>query len=216
MKEICWVLTELEAGVYSTGDVTVRSGDTVVDCGANIGLFAREALRAGAKVVVAVEPSPANVECLKRNLRAEIAAGRVVLKESGLWDSTTSLPFTISDRSSLANSFVIEPGAAPNGTLTPVTTLDQIVEDLGLVRVDFIKMDIEGAEQRALQGGSKTLTQYRPKMAIGVEHEFPTILDNARAVRDLVLKINPEYKSRCGLCIEGSDRAIAPQVLWFQ
>jgi len=187
-----------------------------VDCGANIGLFAREALRAGAKVVVAVEPSSVNIECLNRNLRAEIVSGRVVLQETGLWDSTASLPFTLSNRSSLANSFVIEAGDGPNRTLVPVTTLDQIVDDLALARVDFIKMDIEGAEQRALQGSVRTLKGDQPKMAIGVEHELPTILDNARAVRDIVLKINPAYRSYCGLCTEGSDGVIAPQVVWFE
>ena len=36
----------------------------------------------------------------------------------------------------------------------PVTTLDKIVEELRLPRVDFIKMDIEGAEREALRGAS--------------------------------------------------------------
>src|SRR5262249_9121514 len=87
MKDLCWVLTEVATGVYGSDDVHVLKGDTVLDCGANIGLFAREALASGAKAVVTVEPAPANRECIRRNLASEIASGRVVLLEKGLWDS---------------------------------------------------------------------------------------------------------------------------------
>ena len=52
----------------------------------------------------------------------------------------------------------------------PVTTIDSLVEELRLGRVDFIKMDIEGAEQRALVGARTTLTTWRPRLAIAVEN----------------------------------------------
>jgi FkbM family methyltransferase len=217
MKDLCWVLTEVGVGVYGPADVAVASGDTVLDCGANIGLFTRHALASGADQVIAIEPGPANLECLRRNLGSDIARGRVVLQEKGLWDSEAVLPFAVSGRSSLSNSFVMATeGKVDSQPLTPVTTVDKIVDDLGLSRVGFIKMDIEAAEQRALRSARKTLRRDRPKLAIGIEHEMPTILDNARAVRDIVLEINPAYWSRCGLCIEGSDGRFAPQVLWFR
>jgi FkbM family methyltransferase len=215
MKDLCWVLTEVAVGVYGSPDVSVRPGDTVIDCGASIGLFARDAIAAGADRIIAIEPASLNVECLRRNLRSHITSGRVVLLEKGIWDSDGLLPFTLSERSSLANSFVMGAGPKPDANLTPVTTLDHVVEHLGLSRIDLVKMDVEGAEQRALQGGRKLLIRDRPRLAIGVEHELPTILDNAKAVRNIVLKINPAYKLHCGLCIEGSNRMIAPQVLWF-
>jgi FkbM family methyltransferase len=46
----------------------VRAGDVVLDCGAGIGLFARQALKRGARTVIAIEPVPENLECLRRNL----------------------------------------------------------------------------------------------------------------------------------------------------
>ena len=215
MKDLCWVLTEVAVGVYGSPDVSVRPGDTVIDCGANIGLFARDAIARGADKVIAIEPAALNLECLRRNLRADISMGRVVLLGKGLWDSDGSLPFAINERSSLANSFVMGGGGKTNDDLTPVTTLDRIARDLGLSRIDLIKMDVEGAEQRALQGARRILVRDRPRLAIGIEHELPTILDNAKAVRNVVLKINPAYKLHCGLCIEDSNRVITPQVLWF-
>ncbi len=44
----------------------------------------------------------------------------------------------------------------------PVTTIDHVAETLGLERVDFIKMDIEGYELFALAGAAQTLATHRP------------------------------------------------------
>jgi FkbM family methyltransferase len=215
IKEVCWVLTEVSVGVYGEPGFAVRPGDTVVDCGANIGVFARHAFRARAKYVIAVEPAPAHAECLRRNLRTEISDGRLVLVEKGLWDQPCVREFTVSRRTSLANSFVMPVDTQCPTIELPLTTLDAIAHEGSIERVDFIKMDIEGAEQRALQGGRQTMARHHPRMAIGVEHELPTILDNAKAIRDLVLKIDTRYKSHCGMCIQGNDGLIVPQVLWF-
>ena len=65
------------------GENFVRPGDVVLDCGANIGVFVRESLDAGAKTVVAIEPAPENIECLRRNFKDEIAAGRVIVYPEG-------------------------------------------------------------------------------------------------------------------------------------
>jgi len=57
----------------------VREGDIVLDCGASDGDFSREALRAGAKLVVSIEVSPAAVACLRRNLAQPIAEHRSIV-----------------------------------------------------------------------------------------------------------------------------------------
>jgi len=74
-----WNLAEQERKIYGTGELAVRAGDIVLDCGANVGVYVREALDAGAKLVVAIEPGPENLECLRRNFMTEIAAGRVIV-----------------------------------------------------------------------------------------------------------------------------------------
>ena len=73
------MLAEAQADLYSFGPVRVRPGDIVLDCGANIGVFARQALSAGAALVVAIEPGPASVACLNRNFAAEIAGRRFLV-----------------------------------------------------------------------------------------------------------------------------------------
>ncbi|MGB9878164.1 MAG: FkbM family methyltransferase, partial [bacterium] len=68
--------------------------------------------------------------------------------------------------------------------------IDTIVEELGLGRVDFIKMDIEGAEVDALLGAERTITQFKPKLAICTYHR-PT---DPMEIRQILLKYNPNYK----------------------
>jgi predicted RNA methylase len=68
------LLSQQESRIYGFDQETsVRNGDIVVDCGAHIGVFTREALSLGAKLVIAVEPAPENLECLRRNFATEIA-----------------------------------------------------------------------------------------------------------------------------------------------
>jgi len=57
------LLAEQEMQLYGTGRHAVRPGDIVLDCGAHVGAFTRNALTAGAEFVVAIEISPDNLEC---------------------------------------------------------------------------------------------------------------------------------------------------------
>ena len=47
-----------------------------------------------------------------------------------------------------------------------VATIDALVAELNLSRVDFIKLDIEGAEREALKGAAVTLKKHHPRIMI--------------------------------------------------
>jgi FkbM family methyltransferase len=53
----------------------------------------------------------------------------------------------------------------------PCTTIDDFVEHAQLDRVDLIKMDIEGAEPRALTGARRSIQRWRPRLAISAFHD---------------------------------------------
>ena len=151
-------LAEQQREIYGHGDHFVRPGDIVLDCGANIGVFVHSALRAGAQKVIAIEPAPENLECLRRNFKPEMEQGRVVIYPKGVWDRDDFLTLNITHANSAADSFVITPEhSSPSSEKLPLTTIDKLVAELGLPRVDFIKMDIEGAEVKALNGARETI-----------------------------------------------------------
>ena len=63
------------------------------------------------------------------------------------------LTLHIDDHNSAADSFLFHPkDSHETDQKFPLTTIDKLVAELNLPRVDFIKMDIEGAEVKALHG----------------------------------------------------------------
>ncbi|HYP05482.1 MAG TPA: FkbM family methyltransferase [Bryobacteraceae bacterium] len=205
-------LAEQKRKIYGSGPNFVRAGDIVLDCGANIGVFVREALNAGAKTVVAIEPAPENIEALKRNFQPEIASGRVIVYPKGVWDKDDFLTLHIDDHNSAADSFLIQRKEAhETDQKFPLTTIDKLVAELNLPRVDFIKMDIEGAEVKALNGGRATIAKHHPRMALSAYHNdnHPVEVPNAvKAAWD-------GYTMECGPCAVANNR-IRPDILYFR
>lgn len=168
-------LAEEETHIYGTGERYVKPGDVVLDCGANVGAFTRFALAAGAATVVAIEPAPDNIECLRRNFAREIEARRVIVYAKGVWDKEDFLDLLVDPEDQAADSFVIHRKGAKAVARVPLTTIDKLVAELGLARVDFIKMDIEGAEVKALAGGRATLARFHPAhVALGLPPGRPS------------------------------------------
>ena len=198
-------LAEQKRNIY--GD-NLRPGDIVLDCGANVGVYTRKALWAGAAQVIAIEPAPDNLECLRRNFPAEIASGKVVVYPKGVWDKDDVLKLSVDPGDSARDSFV---NAFPNAAFieAPLTTIDQLAAELHLARVDFIKMDIEGAEQKAIAGARNTIARWRPRMALCLYHRR----EDAEMIPKAVRGIAPDYHMR-QTCLCGLDR-VQPEVALF-
>jgi FkbM family methyltransferase len=205
-----WDLAEQERKIYGTGERSVRTGDIVLDCGANVGVYTREALKAGAKLVVAIEIAPENLECLRRNFADEIRAGSVVVYPKGVWDKDDFLTLNVDPTNSAADSVVMRPEKAHDGPRVELTTIDKIVAELDLKRVDFIKMDIEGAEQNALRGGRETLAKYHPRLALSAYHRP----DDPQKIPELVRSTWSGYRMECGPCADAKT-FVRPDVLYF-
>ncbi len=181
-RELDLLMLEQAGGdIYEQRAVTVQDGDTVIDVGAHLGTFTRIALQHGARQVIAVEPDPVNAACLARSFASEIANGRVQLVTAAAWHSEGSLTFEVGSASQTGHV-----AASPNGRGISVraVTLDTMVEELKLDRVDFIKMDIEGAERHALAGARRLLAAHKPRLAICIYHapDDPDVVP--RVVRD--------------------------------
>jgi len=190
----------------------VRPGDIVLDCGAHIGIFTQRALDQGAAKVVAIDPDPVQIECLRRNFAQEIEAGRVILVEKGVWSSSGTLPLNVGVQNSGMSSLVAETGG---DTLdVPVTTIDELVADLALERVDYIKLDIEGAEREALKGGLATIRKFQPRILLEAYHRP----DDMEVLPEILYRTHPEYVPYCGDCELTDDPAnrLVPHFIYWE
>ncbi len=205
-------LTYLLAEHASVNDrQPVRRGDVVIDCGAHVGVFTHKALERGARKVVAVEPHPLNIECLRRNFAREIAEKRVVVYPKGVWSSDSTLTLSVSRDNTSMGSLVIDRKAG--SIRVPLTTLDRLVAELNLERVDYIKMDIVGAEREALKGAAQTLRRFKPRLMLDSYH----LPDDPEVLPKVIASMQPAYRLMCGAC-EPSDKDGArwvPHVLYF-
>jgi FkbM family methyltransferase len=204
------MLVDQKSGLYESAGHGVRAGDIVLDCGANVGLDTLTALARGASLVIAIEPALDNVECLRRNLAGEIAAGRVVVYPKGVWDKDDVLPLNVQPSNTASYSVALRyPGASP-GPSVELTTIDELVRELGLKRVDYIKMDIEGAERAALGGGAQTIRRFHPRLTVSLENRY----DDPEAIPAIVRSLWSGYQQAPGLCIE-QNAGLRPAIVTF-
>lgn len=181
-------LEQAVGDIYEQGPVSVHDSDVVIDVGAHLGTFTRIALRHGARQVIAVEPDPVNAVCFARTFAPEIANGRVTLVQAAAWESPGSLTFEVGTASQTGH--VADTGNS-RAVIVRAVTLDGIVDELKLGRVDFIKMDIEGAERHALAGTRRLLAACKPRLAICIYHAP----DDPDVVPRLVRGANATYET---------------------
>jgi FkbM family methyltransferase len=150
-----------------------RKGSVVIDCGAHIGncalLFSRAVGPTG--VVICLEPFIESYQNLKKRIK-KLKLRNVIAINKGLWHKSISLPLNVYSNSiSCKVTMDQDKSATSKNTLgIECITIDKLVAELGLQSVDFIKMDIEGAEIEALQGASNTLMELKPQVAIASYH----------------------------------------------
>jgi FkbM family methyltransferase len=137
------------------------------DLGANFGYYAiaiASKLRGNCRIY-AFEPNPPTMRRFRRNIELNSIRG-VFPQDAGLSDAPGYAQ--VVDRSGNSGaSYLDKTLAAPAGSpRIPITTLDSFIEHHPIDRLDLIKMDIEGAELRALQGGAETLRTFKPAILI--------------------------------------------------
>ncbi len=184
---------------------TVKPGDVVLDVGANVGTDTRSALAAGASLVVAIEPEPLTLECLRRNLEAEIRDKRVIVVPKGAWNKDDVLTLHVDQADAGGSSFMWQKNGP--SIQVPLTTIDRIVAELNLPKVSIIKMDIEGAEKNALLGAAETIRKYHPRLALVLEHHT----DDVDVLPAVARQLWPGYRVELTPCTKTFD-LIHPEI----
>lgn len=147
----------------------------IIDVGANLGLCALPyALIAHSGRVIAVEPGHRTAQDLRSSLEfngltnvevMEVALGA----EAGtatLIDPTWNASGAFVSAGSSSVATVHEASPEVEATTIQVTTLDQLVNDRSLRRLDLLKIDVEGFESAVLAGGVRTLERFHPLSVI--------------------------------------------------
>lgn len=181
----------LEQYAYQKGTSTIRvqSGDVVIDGGGGWGDTALDfADKTGSKgKVYCFEFVPDNLEILRRNISLnQHLANSIKVVPKALWEKSGEIvEYSVKGPgTSLADNN--EQGTLQVSTLS----IDDLVEQEGMTRVDYIKLDIEGSELRALQGAEKTIRTFRPKLAIALYHKKEDFV----VIPDYLNKLSLQYE----------------------
>lgn len=182
----------MNEGKYEWDNVIINKNDTVIDCGANIGIFS--AIAAAKKAnVYAFEPTP-NIIIILNSLTNIYP--NIQIKEYALSNKTESINLTISDINNTSNSILKSTNLAVNHLSNlnnfisvDAITLDDFVLKEKIKKVDFIKADIEGAERFLLQGATNVLKEFEPKISICTYHFH----DDKQVLEDIIKQVNPKY-----------------------
>ena len=158
-------------------------GDVAVDIGGNLGEWmAPMADRVGkAGRVYVFEPVPVLAAALERTARINGHSRTVSVIRTAVADATGDATFNMT--MAAGGDGALSGLAAGGGTTVPTIALDDFMAERGLDRLDLIKIDVEGAERRVLEGARRTLANLKPRLVFESGHESA---DDRRAMADLL------------------------------
>jgi len=160
---------------------------TIIDCGANIGLYSfLVSTQYQVKKIYAFEPSQAIYNLLCDNIKENYFADKIIPINCFLGRSKGSVCFDVND-----DVFTMSKKSINDiGVDVAQVSIDSFISDEGISDIDIIKMDIEGGEYDAIAGASNTLKNMKPKLIISAYHLY----DDIPKLTNKILDINSEYK----------------------
>jgi FkbM family methyltransferase len=154
---------------YAGNDYLPGEGDIVIDVGAGVGeeTLTMANLVGGSGHVYAVEANPKTFEvlryiCEKNDLK------NVTVLNIAISDTEGHISIEDDDNYGVQNS--IHGATTSNGLNVPAVSLDTFIQQNSITRVDFLKVNIEGAEKQLLQGIHTSFNKIK-RMAISC-HDF--------------------------------------------
>jgi FkbM family methyltransferase len=142
---------------------------TIIDVGSNIGLhsisWARDIHDAK---IISIEPSPITSELLKKNINANKLSKKITVVTKAISNKQGNLDFYHCEDDAYSSLKDTKRKKVKKIFKIEVDTLDNIVDQLKLSKVDFIKIDVEGFDSEVIEGGVKTINFYKPDIFIEI------------------------------------------------
>ena len=172
---------------FEPGIIAPKEHEVFVDGGSFDGTsFRRFAAWCGGKYdgIYAFEPDLRNAQRIRESLEKDPMPNVEVIPK-GLWDEETVLHF---NSSGTQGSAIVE----ESETVQEVASIetDSIDHVVGDAAVSFIKLDVEGAEKKALLGAKETIRRCHPRMAISIYHKPEDIFE----LPELILEMADDYR----------------------
>jgi FkbM family methyltransferase len=172
-------------------EISARSGDIVIDGGGYVGdsalYFSHKVGQEGR--VYSFEFIPNNVSRWKENIaRNPHLSSRINLMQNPIWSvSDHSLGFEDEGAASKVST-------SDKASVFETLSIDDLVTRESLPRIDFIKLDIEGAEVEALHGAEEAIREFKPRLGVCLYHdskhysEIPLLLKEMNPGYDLYVR----------------------------
>lgn len=135
-------------------------GGIFIDIGANIGYFSIVALKNPNTFTIAFEPSPRELIRLYQNIIENNCQNRVIVFPIILSDENRNAQFFISPMENPGkNSILNRAGSSLLKEMIPARRFDHLIHDNLLTNVRVVKIDVEGAEIKVLEGIGKAISK---------------------------------------------------------
>ncbi|MDF0645816.1 MAG: FkbM family methyltransferase [Nitrospira sp.] len=183
----------------------IRPAAVLFDVGANFGHYAitlADALGRACEVH-AFEPFPANAERLRTNIRLNGLERIIHVHPLGLADAAGIGKMMIRADNSGAATLAVTDEASVAAHNIELTTLDEFCERKAIAKIDFIKVDVEGFEERMILGSRKMIQRSAPTMLI--EFDPPKLVRAGSSVDRLAVLLR---QLGYGLWVADRDRLV--------
>ena len=184
-----------ETGTFELMKKIIRKDDIVLDIGANLGWYtAHIAKRIPIKHCYAFEPVPSIFKKLERHCAVNQVTNKVTLNNCALGDKDGTIELHTFPDLPHGHSSISTLGKTNYVTSTaPIVMLDNYIAENNLDKIDFIKMDVEGAEMLVLKGAKNLLQRKDPPVWV-IEMNIETAASFGHKPADLLKEIT-QYNS---------------------
>ncbi|CAN1210390.1 FkbM family methyltransferase [Tumidithrix helvetica PCC 7403] len=145
----------------------IQPGMTVIDVGANVGVYTFSAAQRVGKSgkAIAIEPFSGCVRCLEETRRVNQLEW-VSIHAGAASDRHGTAQLSLNSASELNELAIAEDSTSQSGRFETVAcfTLDSLIERENLSRVDWLKLDAEGHEMQILAGSERLLKEFAPSI----------------------------------------------------
>src|ERR687894_659673 len=166
---------------HIVGRFTPKEGDTVIDIGAHIGRYTITSSKqvGNSGKVVAIEADPDNFQLLKRNIALNNLTNVLPLNYA-VFSTRTRMKLYEQSASAKYNSLMLARAAkTKNYVEVNADTLDSILKLNEVNQVNWIKIDVEGAEFEVLKGSTRTLSSNDISLLVEIHNiDDPSHYDN--------------------------------------